>query len=316
VSGHAGRLVIVVGPTAVGKTATALALAEALGGEVVSADSRQVYRYMDIGTAKPGPEERRRVPHHLIDVVDPGARLTLAEYQAMAYAAIDDILSRGALPLLVGGTGQYVRAVAEGWIVPRVAPNEWLRVDLLDFAGVYGAAALHARLRALDPTAATAIDWRNARRVARALEVCLEAGRPISELQRKRPPAYKMLWIGLTRPRQQIYRRIDARIQRMLEDGLLEEVRGLAGAGYGWDLPAMSGLGYAQIGAHIRGEIGLEETVAEIKRATRAFVRRQYNWFRLDDPRIHWFGLDSTPVGAVIEAVEGWLRTTGGSVRF
>jgi tRNA dimethylallyltransferase len=134
-------------------------------------------------------------------------------------------------------------------------------------------------------------------------------------LQRKQPPDYKMLWVGLTRPREQVYLRVDARIDRMLEEGLLEEVKRLAEAGYGWDLPAMSGLGYAQIGAYLRGEISLKEAIAGIKRATRAFVRRQYNWFRLGDPRIHWFDLDSTPVSTVIEVVEGWLQTTAGSVR-
>ena len=282
-------LVVIVGPTAVGKTRLALRLAGELGAEIVSADSRQVYRGMDIGTDKPTAEERQRVPHHLVDIVNPDEEFTLARYQDMAYAAIDDVLARGRVPLLVGGTGLYIKAVAEGWSIPRVRPNEALRTELYREAEVEGGVALHARLRQVDPVAAEKIDPRNVRRVIRALEVYLEAGRPISELQRRRPPPYRVLQIGLTMERAALYRRIDQRVDRMIETGLVEEVRGLVEQGYGYDLPAMSGLGYRQVGSYLRGEISLEEAIRLIKRDTRRFVRQQYNWFRLDDEGIRWF---------------------------
>jgi tRNA dimethylallyltransferase len=282
-------LVVIVGPTAVGKTGLALRLAGELGAEIVSADSRQVYRGMDIGTDKPTVEERQRVPHHLVDIADPDEEFTLAQYQSMAYAAIDEVLARGRVPLLVGGTGLYIKAVVEGWSIPRVRPNEALRAELYREAEVKGEEALHARLRQVDLVAAEKIDPRNVRRVIRALEVYLETGKPISELQRRRPPPYRVLRVGLTMERAALYRRIDRRIDRMIERGLIEEVRGLVEQGYGYELSAMSGLGYRQIGCYLRGEISLEEAIRLIKRDTRRFVRQQYNWFRLDDEGIRWF---------------------------
>ena len=282
-------LVVIVGPTAVGKTRLALRLLGELGAEIVSADSRQIYRGMDIGTDKPTAEERQRVPHHLIDIVDPDEEFTLARYQDMAYAAIDDVLARSSVPLLVGGTGLYIKAVVEGWSIPRVRPNAVLRTELYREADLKGGVALHARLRQVDPVAAEKIDPRNVRRVIRALEVYLETGRPISELQRRRPPPYRVLQIGLTMERADLYQRIDQRVDRMIERGLVKEVRGLVEQGYGYELPAMSGLGYRQVGCYLRGEISLEEAIRLIKRDTRRFVRQQYNWFRLDDEGIHWF---------------------------
>jgi tRNA dimethylallyltransferase len=296
-------LVVIVGPTAVGKTRLALRLAQEFGGEIVSADSRQVYRGMDIGTAKPTPEERRRVPHHLIDVVAPDEPFTLAQYQELAYDAIADVLARGKVPFLVGGTGQYVRAVVEGWGIPRVAPNEELRAELYRQAELEGPWALHARLREVDPAAAERIDPSNVRRVVRALEVYLETGQPISELQRKKPPLYRILHIGLTMERQELYRRVDERVDRMIEQGLVEEVRGLVERGYGYDLSSMSGLGYQQIGMYLRGLVSLEEAIQLIKHHTRRFVRHQYNWFRLDDEAIRWFDVLRDPYGEIRECV-------------
>jgi len=297
-------VVAVVGPTAAGKTELSLALAQALGGEIVSADSRQIYRGMDIGTAKATPEERALVPHHLLDVVDPDQVLTLAEYQRLACAAIDDILARGRLPLLVGGTGQYVYAVIEGWRIPEVAPQPALRAALEAEAAAQGAEAFHARLAALDPIAASRIDPRNVRRVIRALEVCLTTGRPISELQTKSPPPYKIIQVGVTRPRPELYARIDARVERMIAAGLVDEVRCLAEAGYSWDLPAMTGLGYRQIGQYLRGEVTLDEAVALIKKGTRRLVQQQYNWFRPDDPMIRWVDPgDADVVGELVSVL-------------
>jgi len=278
----------------VGKTELALRLGEKLDIEVVSADSRQVYRYMDIGTAKPTPEERRRVPHHLIDIVDPDEDFTLAQYQEMAYAAVEDILRRGKLPFLVGGTGQYVWAVLEGWQIPRVPPQPELRGELYREAEEKGALALFEWLRELDPQAASQIDPRNIRRVVRALEVCITTGRPFSAQRGKNPPPYNILIIGLTMERARLYRRIDRRIERMLERGLIEEVRKLMEMGYGLELPSMSGVGYQEIGRYLLGEISMEEAVRQMKKRTRNFIRHQYNWFRLSDPRIQWLEADTT----------------------
>lgn len=297
------RLLAIVGPTAAGKTALSLDLAEALDGEIVSADSRQIYRGMDIGSAKATPAEQARVPHHLLDLVDPDQVLTLAEYQQLAYRAIDDIHARGRLPLLVGGSGQYVAAVLEGWRIPEVAPQPELRAQLAADAAAHGAEALHARLAALDPPAAARIDYRNVRRVIRALEVCLVTGRPISELQGKEPPPYRIRRIGVTRPRPVLYKRIDARVDAMIEAGLVDEVGRLADAGYDWNLPAMTGLGYRQIGLYLRGEATLDEAIALVKQATRRFVQQQYNWFPLDDPAIRW--LD--PEQVTMEELLAWV---------
>jgi len=302
-------LIVIVGPTAVGKTRLSLRLAQDFDGEIISADSRQVYRGLDVGTAKPTLEERRRVPHHLIDVVAPDEAFTLAQYQELAYDAIGDVLARGKLPFLVGGTGQYVRAVVEGWGIPRVSPNEELRAELYRRAEMEGEAALHACLREVDPAAAERIDRCNVRRVIRALEVYLDTGHPISELQRKKPPPYRILQIGLTMGRQELYRRIDERVDRMIEAGLVEEVRGLVERGYGYDLPSMSGLGYQQIGLYLRGQVSLEEAIQLIKRHTRRFVRHQYNWFRLNDENIHWFDVLSDSYGEIREYVTSFLES-------
>jgi tRNA dimethylallyltransferase len=305
-------LVVIVGPTAAGKTALSIELAEAAGGEIVSADSRQIYRGMDIGTAKVTADERGRVPHHLLDVVLPDQVLSLAEYQALAYAAIADIHARGRLPFLVGGTGQYIQAVIEGWSIPAVPPQPELRAELEAQAGAEGAEALHGRLAALDPAAAARIDYRNVRRVIRALEVCLVTGQPISELQRKNPPPFDVVQIGVTRLRPELYARIDMRTDQMMAAGLLDEVHRLASAGYDWDLPAMSGLGYRQIGEYLRAEVSLDEAIARIKQGTRRFVQQQYNWFRLAAPAIHWFDSGAMQPADLLAATLGILPAYSG----
>ena len=300
-------LIALVGPTAVGKTATAVCLCRDFRGEIISADSRQIYRGLDIGTAKPTPQERAAAVHHLIDIVDPNQTLGLAEYQALAYAVIDGVLARGRVPFLVGGTGQWVQAVVQGWGVPRVPPDRALRAELEAEAGRVGVQALHARLAAVDPAAAAKIDHRNVRRVVRALEVYLKSGIPISQHQRAQPPPYRIVQIGLTMPRQTLYARADARVERMLEEGLLAEVKTLVAEGYGLHLPAMSGLGYRQIGQHLAGELGMDEAVQRIKKETRRFIRQQYNWFRLDNPAIHWFDASSEFYGELYRLVTGFL---------
>jgi tRNA dimethylallyltransferase len=311
-------LVVIVGPTGVGKTALAIRLAAALVAEdvhveVVSADSRQIYRGMDIGTAKPSPAEQARVPHHLIDFLDPDERFSLAEYQERAYAAIDAILARGHLPILVGGTGQYVRAVVEGWRIPRVPPDEALRAHLYAQAEDEGREALYERLLALDPGAEELVDPRNVRRVVRALEVCLKTGRPLSEQRGKVPPPYEVLQIGLTMEREALYARVDARVDAMIEAGLVEETCMLHAQGYGWELPAMSSLGYRQLHAYLIGETSLQEAAAEIKIETHRFIRHQYNWFGPNDPGIHWLDAAGDPFPAALAYIRQALGLAGPS---
>jgi tRNA dimethylallyltransferase len=289
-------------------------LADKVPVEIVSADSRQVYRYMDIGTAKPTVEERSRAPHHMLDVVDPDEQYTLAQYQESAYRAINGVLRRGSLPLLVGGSGLYVRAVLEGMVIPAVGPNQELRERLHAEAGRDGPEALHGRLRQLDPSTAARIDPRNVRRVIRAIEVCIELKQPMSRVQQKEPPPYCVLCLGLTMDRPQLYERVDKRIDSMLSAGLVDEVEGLLSKGYGYELPAMSGLGYRQIGMYLRGEIDLTQAVALMRRHTRRFVRQQYNWFRLSDRSIHWLVPSRESVDQAYQQIRALLQGTANRV--
>lgn len=304
-AGADAPLLVIVGPTAVGKTELSLYLARRFQGEIVSADSRLFYRGMDIGTAKPTPVEQSYVPHHLIDICDPDETLTLGEFQRKAYAAIDAVQASEQLPIMVGGTGQYVRAVVEGWRIPSVVPQPHLRAALARL----GAGELSRWLLALDPVAAAKVDPRNLRRIIRALEVTLVSGTPITQLQRKKPPPYRISMIGLHQERASLYQRIDERVDRMMEDGLLAEVERLRAAGYERHLPAMSGLGYRQLLDHLHGEMTLEEAVERIKFETHRFVRQQATWFRRDDPGITWF--DTSQGGleeSVASHVGAWLR--------
>lgn len=305
-NGKIGNLLVIVGPTAVGKTALSLNLAQEFNGEIVSADSRLFYKGMDIGTAKPTMAERTAVPHHLIDICDPDDTLTLGQYQRLAYETINDIISLGRLPVLVGGTGQYVMAVVEGWGIPEVAPHPALRRQL----ELLGPAELARWLQLLDPPAAKRIDPRNVRRVVRALEVIFVSGRPISELQQKDPPPYNIHIVGLFRHRTSLYDRIDSRVDTMLANGLVEEVTKLREQGYTAQIPAMSGLGYRQILTYLRGEMTLEEAVDRIKFETHRFARQQATWFRQDDPRIHWIDASANdPLEDIRVAVASWLAT-------
>jgi len=297
-------LIVIVGPTAVGKTEISIQLAERLDGEIVSADSRLFYRGMDIGTAKPTPEQRARVPHHLIDVADPDQTWNLAIFQRAATEAIADIRARGKLPLLVGGTGQYVHAVTHAWAPPAAAPHPRLRAELESMAKSRGRDWLHERLAALDPAAAESIDPRNLRRTVRALEVVLTTGRKFSEQRGQANSPYRLLTIGLTRPRSELYARIDARIDAMFAAGLLDEVRGLLAKGYSPDLPAMSSIGYRECAAVLEGCMTLEQARVQMRRLTRVFVRRQANWFKADDSRIKWFGATND----AIDNIEALIR--------
>ncbi len=282
-------LILIVGPTAVGKTELAIRLAEKMNGEIISADSRLFYRGMDVGTAKPSHDELGRVPHHLIDIVNPDETLSLAVFQQRAQAIISEIHSRGKLPFLVGGTGQYVRAVTEGWTPPEVTPNERLRNELEKMKEERGTEWLHARLKSLDPESADKIDARNYRRTIRALEVIFTTGKKFSEQRGQGDSPYHLISVGLARPREELYRRVDERIDLMFANGFIDEVKGLLAQGYSSDLPSMSAIGYRECVSVIKGELTVEQAKAEMKRITRVFVRRQGNWFKESDPQIRWF---------------------------
>jgi tRNA dimethylallyltransferase len=292
-------LIAIIGPTGVGKTALAIELAERLNAEIVSADSRQIYRGMDIGTGKPTRDQLARIKHHLIDVVDPDQSYTLAEYQRDALQVIEDIFARDKQPLLVGGTGLYIRAVTEGLVIPEVPPNPELRSNLEARALQEGGGALYAELEQIDPAAALKIDPRNVRRTIRALEVYQSTGQKFSELGKIDPPLFEVKKIGLTLPREQLYVRIDRRIDEMIDRGWLDEVRALA-AKYAWTLPSMSSLGYPQMGAVLRGEQSIEEAAQLIKHDTHRFVRHQYAWFRPKDPRIEWIDVENTAASEIV----------------
>ena len=304
------RVVAIVGPTAVGKTEVSLQLAEALNGEIVSTDSRQFYRGMDIGTAKATPIEQARVPHHLIDVADPDEIWSLAVFQREAQKAILDIASRGKLPFLVGGTGQYIRSVLEGWDIPQQAPVPHLRNVLDAWGQEIGPAALYEKLKMIDPQAAEKIDANNLRRTVRAFEVIFQTGKKFSALRRRKDSPYILKFVGLQRPRPDLYARIDLRIENMLENGFLEEVQALLNKGYSADLPNMSAIGYREMAAYLQGEMSLDDAVAQMKKLTRNYVRRQANWFKPDDPNIKWFDMQEPDVDAMIAYVqgeEGWI---------
>jgi len=294
------HLVAVVGPTGVGKSRLALRLAQAIDGEMVSADSRQVYRYMDIGTAKPTPQEQASVPHHLIDIVNPDEDFSLAQYQQLAYKAIADINQRHKLALLVGGSGLYVWSVLEGWKIPTVAPDPEFRRHLEAKAAKGGEDELYQELARLDPVAAQKIDPRNVRRIIRALEVHRNANAPISRLQGKAAPPFNTPIIGLTADRAELYRRIDLRVDDMIKRGLVDEVKQLLDQGYDVSLPAMSGIGYKQISLFLKGKLTLADAVQQTKFETHRLVRHQYSWFRLKDVRIGWFDIQKEKEGKIL----------------
>jgi tRNA dimethylallyltransferase len=301
------RLIAIVGPTGIGKSRLALHLSSTFHGEIVGADSRQVYRHMDIGTAKPSPAEMSLIPHHLIDILEPDEDFSLAQYLKLTNQTIDGVFSRDRLPILVGGTGLYVKAVLEGWQLPQVSPDREFRYNREKQASEGNIDELYKELVTADPDAAAKIDRRNVRRVIRALEVRARTGKAFSQLGSKKSPAFNSLVIGLTTDRAGLYRMADQRIDEMIERGLIEEVKNLQELGFALDLPSMSSIGYRQIGQFLKGELTLEEAKQKIKTETHRFIRHQYAWFRRDDARINWFDVKSQPEAAIEKMVSGFL---------
>lgn len=285
-------LLCILGPTAVGKTEIAIRIALRIGGEIVSVDSRQIYRNMNIGTAMPTPEQLELVPHHVIDCVLPDEYFSVADYQRLADEAIKQINDRGKVPILVGGSGMYFRAVVDG-LFDGPDADKAFRKQLRREAEEYGISHLYERLRIIDPKAADNIHHNDLLRIIRALEVFELSGNRISDMQQQwnnGEPRYKFMAFGLDRPRQELYKRVDARVNQMMADGLLEEVRSLSG--YGRELQSMKCLGYKELFAYLDGKCSLEEAVAQIKQNTRHFAKRQLTWFR-KDKRINWMDLST-----------------------
>ena len=303
---------MIAGPTGVGKSHVALELAQGNSLEIVSADSRQVYRHLDIGTAKPSIEDRVQVPHHLVDYVEPDEPYSVARYRDDGDAALAHITARGLGALVVGGSGHYIQALVDRIEPPRVAPRPDLRAELEAFAAERGSAALHAELAAADPDAARAIPPANVRRVVRALEVVRATGRPFSEVGRRRRPPYQALRLALTVPRATLYERVDARTDQMLRVGWVDEVRRLLARGYEPTLPALSSTGYRELIAHLRGELTLDDAVQRIKWATHAYIRRQYIWLRRQ-PDYVWIEADGVGLTGAATLVERYLAKIGRS---
>ncbi|WP_276351447.1 tRNA (adenosine(37)-N6)-dimethylallyltransferase MiaA [Cohnella caldifontis] len=278
-------LLALVGPTAVGKTAVSLRIAEALDAEIISGDSMQVYRRMDIGTAKLPLAEREGIPHHLIDILEPEEPFSVSMFQSLCAEKIREIHERGKLPFLVGGTGLYVESVCYGFEFQGDSGDEAFRERMRHFAQAHGAEALHARLAAVDPSTAARLHPNDERRIIRALEVFETTGRPLSETQAQTRAApktspYRLCLIGLTMDRAALYRRINERVDAMIAQGLVEEVEALIRSGVPQDAVSMQGLGYKEIAAYLRGECSLAEAVERLKRDTRHFAKRQLSWFR------------------------------------
>jgi len=309
-----GSLIGIVGPTATGKTAVGIELAGRLDGEIVSADSMAVYKGMDIGTAKPTPQEQAEAVFHLVDVVYPDEGFSVAEYKRLAEEAIADVLRRGKQPILVGGTGLYVRAVTGGLNIPAAPPNRELREQLKAEASQFGNEVLLDRLRAVDPETASRLHPNDQKRIIRALEVHALTGLPISHFHRTAGTsevAYHARMFGLTMSRPALYESIEQRVDQQIRAGLVEEVRALLDKGYSPGLPAMKGLGYKQIAGYLMGEYDLETALELLKRDTRRFAKRQFTWFRAE-PEIQWVDVENRNPGETADEIVSLLKRPKG----
>ncbi len=292
-------LLAIVGPTATGKTEVSLRVAENLGAEIISADSMLVYRGMDIGTAKPTPEEMGRVLHHMIDVADPGEAFNVALYSRLVKEVLKGVRERGNLPLLAGGTGLYVKAVVDGYNFSEAGTDRELRARLMQECSTMGRAALHERLKKVDPCTASRLHINDVKRVIRALEVYYLTGRTLSgSASRGTNPPFNLVMYGLTMDREKLYARIEKRVDKMMAAGLVKEVRDLLARGYSPELTSMQGLGYKEIILFLKGELTLDQAVDLLKRNTRRFAKRQLTWFR-KDARISWIDVGKKEVDEV-----------------
>jgi tRNA dimethylallyltransferase len=300
-------LIVIAGPTGIGKTEIAHTIAMDMAGEIVSADSRQIYRYMDIGTAKPSIELRQELPYHMLDIVDPDEDFSVADYKIQAESIIENIHARDKLPFLVGGTGLYIRSITTGLFISPPASLQ-LRAQLHEEAERYGVSYLYQKLCKIDPQAASRIASADLRRIIRALEVYYQTGQTISSLQamKTEKKEYKLIMLCLNQDRQTLYRRIENRVDKMIESGWIDEVRWLLRKGYSCNLKAMEALGYKQLIKYIHGEYSLEYAIKEIKKLSRQFAKRQLTWFR-GDKRFIW--LPSEDIDNIRNVINTMLST-------
>ncbi|HAU32091.1 MAG: tRNA dimethylallyltransferase [Desulfotomaculum sp. 46_296] len=302
-------LCVIVGPTAAGKTAASIKLARQINGEIISADSMQIYRRMDIGTAKPSLEERQGITHYMIDIIDPDEQYSVALFRKEAEKHIQDIVSRGKIPVMAGGTGLYVRSVIDQYSFTQTGIDTELRLRLHKMAESDGAPAVHRLLEEVDPRTAARLHPNNLKRVIRAIEVYYNTGTPISILQDEdslKPEKYTLFMFGLKMNREDLYLRIEKRVDKMIADGLVEEVSNLLEDGYSPELTSMQGLGYKEIVPYLKGITTLEEAIFTLKRNTRRYAKRQFTWFG-NDPRVHWLDTAGIPDPAeeIIKRLEG-----------
>lgn len=304
-------VVFLIGPTASGKTSLSLELAEHLKTEIISADSRYFYRRMDVGTAKPSLFERKRIFHHMIDVADPNDTISVAAFKEQVEKIIASLQEQGKIPIVVGGTGQYIHSIIHNWSMPQIEPDQKMRLFLEEYSLKNGKEKLYEYLEKLDPEAASIIDYRNVRRTIRAIEVILKTGRKFSDLRKASNSKYSHKIIGIQWEREELYKRIDTRIDDMMANGFIEEVKKLQNMGYSSKTPAMSAIGYREIMEYLHGQCTLAEAITLMKRNTRTFVRRQANWFKENDPSITWFEGKSLNINEIIDFIKsehGWKR--------
>jgi tRNA dimethylallyltransferase len=301
------NLIAIVGPTAVGKSQLALHLAQEFNGEIVSADSRQIYCFLDIGTAKPDRQDLDLVPHHLIDIIKPDEVFSLAQYQELANKAINTIYIHNKQPIIVGGSGQYLWSVVEGWGIPKLPPNQKLRYNLEKKAARGESEEIYRELVMRDPIKASKIDRHNVRRVIRALEISRSENLS-PNIQPEKSNFYNTLIVGLTMDRTELYSKVDSRIDKMIKLGLVEEVKRLIDMNYDLNLPSMSSIGYRQIGEYLEEKITLEEAIQRIKFESHRFVRQQYNWFSLKDDRIRWFDVNKNTELEIASVVNSFIE--------
>ncbi|MCX6054670.1 MAG: tRNA (adenosine(37)-N6)-dimethylallyltransferase MiaA [Chloroflexi bacterium] len=302
------KVVVIVGPTAVGKSVFAIRLAERINGGIVSADSRLLYRGMDIGTAKPTREEMGRIEHRMIDLADPDENWSLAQYQKKVLEEIDRMKNKDILPIIVGGTGQYIRSLTEGWVIPHQKPEPQLRQAIEGWSIEIGPVELHKKLAIIDPTAALRIDAQNLRRTVRALEVIFCTGKLFSDQVEKEPRDLDFKIIGLIRPREELYQRVDQRIDAMFDQGFVQEVTKLLSFGDPMGMPTLSAIGYKEVIGYLQGTYSLEEVRGIMKRKTRQFIRRQNNWFKPSDPSIEWFAMTPDPLEKIMKSIHDWMK--------
>jgi tRNA dimethylallyltransferase len=304
-------VIFIVGPTASGKTTLSIQLATILNTEVISADSRYFYRMMDIGTAKPDENEMGNIKHHMINIADPDETISVAVFKEQVTEIIAKMHQESKIPIVVGGTGQYIHAILHNWEMPELESDHELRELLENYAERFGKLKLYEFLQKVDPEAAKIIDFRNLRRTVRAIEVMLKTGYRFSEQRKQQASCYSQKIIGIRWDRSVLYQRIDGRIEKMIENGFIEEVRRLIDLGYSSKLPSMSAIGYRELAGYILGENTLDEAIILMKRNSRTYVRRQANWFKDNDPNIKWLesdGLDYRIVVDYIKSEGGWIK--------